>query len=173
MEAVLKDQLRGLLLRIDKASTGCRVQHLLYGAMPHGLSLMGDCIGDEFHEAWNSVKRTIKASDRMLSVICMLVFYNLMYGPWLSAAFQGSRRELLLEFCLVHPAVTFLWRSRLGGNSADLPTTLEDVEESIASRIRDNSALVDKGPYVRLMCWFSLFSAIDFHDHTIEDSREV
>ena len=148
-----------LHLTIDQASWGWAAAHFL-AELPSssggGMGLMVSFVGDEFHRIWNDFLSAARSSTGsfMVSVVEMIVVYNLNYGPWLGAAFLHKKKEALLELVAsgAWKELSAEWCSAAAAEDARklCPNSSEEELSQFCEVVLQNSDFRKKGPYVKM-----------------------
>lgn len=156
-----------LLLSVDQCSVNWSGAHYMAAVRGHNVNV--HFVVDEFHRSWNDFKQACRSAYGGFwhTVLQMVLVYNLPYGPWLSAAWMSERQEALdmllrdgsLKSVAVMPNLEAM--SLDCGHSA--PVDEEGAAAMFEERVLDSSLLRSKGPYVKMMRFYSYLEAVEHY----------
>ena len=130
-------------------------------------ALMIQALYDPFHRGWNDLKLALKrASFRgWRAVLELVVFLNVSYGPFGSGTWWYRKRSILESFLRDRSAQSPEWQAFQAEVCRERrqpePDCAED-EQRLFNSFSELSSFMTKGPYVKLMRWFSIFEACEF-----------
>ncbi|CAK9040471.1 Uncharacterized protein SCF082_LOCUS29971 [Durusdinium trenchii] len=122
---------------------------------------------DPFHRGWNDLKNALKRAEcKAWKVVLQLTLVaNLPYGPFGTSAWYYKKRAKVEEFLGTRDIHAECWQTYQHLIALEKriqePRTEEDQWKLFHS-LRTMPSVVEKGPLIKLMRWFSFFESMCF-----------